>query len=740
MLRYTVKLFLVISLLAFTSRGLSQQVSFKLVDKKSKQPVAYAHVLLEGIDKAFNKQLITDVNGKVSTKISGKAKVTVSYVGYRTLTDTIKPARKNLVFELTPDILEVSEVVITGQYTPQRVDQSIYKVDVIGKRDIDEVAAENLSGLLEKRLNIKTSYDGALGSSLSLQGLSGQHVKFLINGVPVIGRMNGNIDLEQLNMYNVDHIEVVEGPMSVIYGSNALAGVINIITEDGTDGKVAANVDAYYESVGKYNLNARTSYRTDDHNIALSGGRHFFDGHPETGQRNQFYKPKRQYNVQANYSYNPGTDFKLKYNGRFFDEKILDRGALLEPYYEKAFDKYFTTSRITNDINLKTRFFSDHYFDFQASYSTYNRKKKTYFKDLTTLEQVVTDDPEDHDTTRFDAYRGRGTFTLSDEKRNMNYQLGFDLNYETGSGKRIEGEEKRIGDYAGFFSLKYKPTDELILQPGIRYNYNTMYNAPLVYSLNVKYDIIDKMTFRASYAKGFRAPSLKELYLFFVDINHNIRGNEDLKAEHSKNINFSLNYTHLWEKLSGKFEAGGFHNNIRNIITLARETSVLYTYINVDQYLTKGIFLKTNWYLEPGFKFNAGITYTGRYNRFTADEQVREFAFSTDVSSGLSYNWVTKDVNFSFNYKYTGEVPEFYVEDEQVKEGFFADYHNLDFTAIKHFFNRKMHLSAGVKNIFNNTTIPAVGGTGSVHAGGSGSIPIGWGRTFFIGLSYDYKK
>ena len=135
----------------------------------------------------------------------------------------------------------MSEVVVTAQYSPQRVDKSIYKIDVIGVKQIDQKAANNLSDLFRDELSIRITQDGTFGSNMSIRGLGGEHVKFLVDGVPVIGRMDGNIDLGQLNLNNVDHVEMIEGPMSVIYGSNAIAGVVNIITKENKNSKINAN-------------------------------------------------------------------------------------------------------------------------------------------------------------------------------------------------------------------------------------------------------------------------------------------------------------------------------------------------------------------------------------------------------------------------------------------------------------------------------------------------------------------
>jgi outer membrane receptor for ferrienterochelin and colicins len=207
-----------------------QQATIRIIDGKTKEPVAFAHVCFEGLTSATLKHFVTDIEGRVPNQCNEVSKVAVSYVGFETLADTVRPG-VSVTFELVPAVLNMSEVVVTAQLIPERADKSIYKINVINSRQIELKAATNLTDLLSTESNMRISQGGILGSSLSLQGLSGENVKFLVDGVPVVGRLNGNIDLNQLNLYNVDHVEIIEGPMSVIYGSNAIAGVVNIITK-----------------------------------------------------------------------------------------------------------------------------------------------------------------------------------------------------------------------------------------------------------------------------------------------------------------------------------------------------------------------------------------------------------------------------------------------------------------------------------------------------------------------------
>ena len=162
-------------------------------------------------------------------------------------------------------------MVVTGQYKPVSADKSIYNIKLIGKNRIESKAATNLSDILSDELGIRLSNDPSTGTSMSLQGITGENIKILIDGVPVIGRLEGNIDLSQLNLDNVSQIEMVEGPMSVIYGSNALGGVINIITENSSHSQYKTSINSYYESIGTYNFNFLTSIRREKNRLTARG-------------------------------------------------------------------------------------------------------------------------------------------------------------------------------------------------------------------------------------------------------------------------------------------------------------------------------------------------------------------------------------------------------------------------------------------------------------------------------------
>lgn len=719
------------------------QTTIRLVDKETEQPVPFAHVCFESLDKSVIHNKIADDKGVLTFDEGLPFQVAVTSVGYTTLMDTLYAGGSHTLY-MVPSFLEVEEVVITAQYSPRRVDQSIYNVKVINDRVIRERGATNLSEALNNELGVRISNDAALGSSMSIQGLSGEHVKILVDGVPVIGRMNGNIDLSQINMYNVDHIEMVEGPMSVVYGSNALAGAVNIITKENTRGKISTWLNTYIESVGVYNFDAGGGGNFGRHAVSLSGSRNFFSGFSEVDTaRSKQWKPRLQYNLDGYYKYQADR-LGIKADLRYFNETIQNKGPLLPPYKEKAFDTYYYTQRMSDRVQADYLFSEGRGMELVFAHSVYARIKQTYFKDLTTLDEILLSGESANDTTRFTSYLLRGTFTDESLFDKLSYQLGTDINTEEGRGKRIQDDRQAIGDYAVFASIQYEPSSRISFQPGLRASYNTRYNSPLVPSINIRWDpqANSRHVIRASYARGFRAPSLKELYLYFVDINHNLRGNPDLKAEYSHNFNLTWDLSLARKKNRFGIQAGLFFNSINNQITLSLDSATVYSYINVDQYRTAGGKINFKYNLHPRLTFELGLFQVARQSSIMEGEGFKTpYRHSTDVSSNLTYNFINKKLRFLVNYKYTGRQPQFYSDsDGSIREGFIEGYHMLDVTANKSFWNDRILLGIGAKNLFDYTNIESSGIATGAHTSGVGSYPVAWGRTYFVNLRLFFSK
>jgi len=731
---------LLIMLAVVAAYGQHQQATIKVIDQKNQEPVAFAHVCFEGLKTGKPKYSMTSLQGTVPNEIIEKSKIVVSYVGYAKYIDTIQPGQ-SLELQLKPTILNMDEVVVTGQYTPERADKSIYKIEVINARQIEQKAATNMADLLKDESNMRVSQDGVLGTSLRIQGLSGENVKFLMDGVPMIGRMNGNFDLNQIGLYNVDHVEILEGPMSVIYGSNALAGVINVITKENKTSVLNTTASSYWESVGVFNFDASVSSNIKKHGFSIDGGRNFFNGwNPASDtSRVMTFKPRRQYFFDAYYTLTTNK-FKGKIAGDYFNELLLDKGPLQPPYFIYAYDNYFTTVRYSIRLDGSIKLSRSHFINILASYSFYERQKQTWFKDLTTLEKTPVTASWGQDTTQITSWMGRATFAKNNAEKKFNYQVGADINIETGTGKRIAGYKQEIGDYAAFISLKYDPVKEISLQPGIRVIYNTKYQAPLVYALSAKWNILDGMSIRLSYAHGFRAPALKELYLYFKDVNHDIQGNPDLKAETSNNFNVNLNWGAEKTKSAWNVDITGFYNHINNVILLAPAgTGLQYTYVNLSKYMTTGVQLSASFSLYPSLKVQLGLAETGVTGSGDAELQMDPLKWATEISLSSSYHFVRPEITLSLYYKYTGMTPQVIVEDQSLIWGEVDPFNTMDITATKGFWSNRIRLSTGVKNLFNVTTIPATGAGGGHGSGGDG-MNIAWGRSFFLKFTFIFNQ
>lgn len=642
------------------------------------------------------------------------------------------------------DTVSLDEVVVTGELKPVLSDRSLYQIKSISAREIRGRGATNLSELLSNELSFRISQDAALGSSLRLNGLTGEHVKILIDGIPVVGRQAGILDLSQISLFKVDHIEVVEGPMSVIYGSNALGGVINIITQRPVYGdRSIYKFRTYYETAGVYNADIDAIITRNNHTFNLSGGRHFFGGFsaPNDYFRSQTWKPKLQWNGNLDYSIRT-EKFRLNIGSSLFSEELRNKGNPGDNP-ERALDEYHFTTRSLNKIDFSAPVSENLQTTVLASYSYYKKRKNTYVKDLVSLDEFLHDLSTSQDTTTFDNFMGRWMFggTLSSR---FDLQTGVEYSQENGSGKRIGGSQS-LNEAAAFATLKYKLVKSFDIQGGLRYIHNSRFDAPLVYNLNALWDISSRAKTRISYGKGFRAPSLKELYFEFIDINHNVLGNDSLKAEESVYTGISADYI-----FTSRFQASMnlFQNVIDNKIDLlynsADASKAQYYNLSGSNTTIRGVKLLVNYTPDDNLRIQAGSQLNGQSKIASGG-----FNWSVDGSVNASYNLQKLKSKLSLYYKYNGKYT-FYTANynetgslESVNENFLDSYHSLDFIITKWLWNEKLEVATGVKNVFDNKNVLGRGASGPHSSGGPNNNPVGWGRTIFIqlqlNLNYERK-
>lgn len=747
------RIFILIVLSTITCRNIFCQV-IKVISKDDGQPIPSAHVFVQDKNIPHENYFITDTSGIALItgfeKSNRKIFVTVSFIGYTKFTDSIKTT-ENKTYYLTPEKTTLNEVVVTAQYAPNSPEKAVHKIKIIDSKKIEAMGAVNLKDVLSNELNIRLSQDNVLGSSMSLQGISGQNVKILVDGVPVTGRLNGSIDISQINMNNVDRIEIIEGPLSVNYGTDALGGTINIITKKSQKETFSFNSSNYYESNGQYNFTGKIGYRKKKELISISGGRNYFDGwrandkpfHVEQirvadSLRFKNWKPKEQYFGTLYYGHY-FKKVKFGYTGDYFYEQVTNKGLPRLPYYETAFDDYYNTKRINNALNLNGQITKNYYLNVLAAYNHFQKVKNTYFKDLTTLDQVLTENASDQDTSAFNDIITRGTISRTKDSAKFNYEFGYDINHETALGIRIKNSKQKIGDYAIFSSAEYKPFKSLTIRPGLRAIYNTAYKAPLIPSINIKYSASIKgnnnktVAVRFSYARGFRSPSLKELYFYFVDINHNITGNENLKAEQSHNFNLSASYNQTLGERAWKLDLSLFYNTINNMISLAQSSATQYSYFNIDKFQTLGAQLQDEYSIKH-FKIAIGGAYIWRYNQLSEQYSAEPFSYSPEARCNLFYEWHKQSMTFALFYKYTGKLPAYTLSaTNEIYKTTMQDYSTADASITRTFFKKKLGLTIGAKNLFDVKNVTGVA-TGSAHSSGGNSISVGMGRTYFFKL------
>lgn len=520
---------------------------------------------------------------------------------------------------------EMEQVVVTGTRTAVLLTESPVKVDVLDSQAIQSTHAHNASEILQQLNGIQLQkITGKEGLGAMIQGVAADKVLVLIDGDPVSASTGSTTDLTQIGLAGVERIEVVKGPVSVLYGSAAIGGVINIITAQptlGFHGNIMTDVGSYFEhnvkqasdKWGKARLNSRLSYATEkwqwqgDFNLEQNEG--FMagtdawsqpgpDGHHYSANLSARYSPNAEqyhqlqlgiYQQQSHTRYlnaaKPGeTDpeslkqhkqddalrHTAKYRGQFENNtSLLQWFATAERYENESMPARANDRRSVSDfIHLGTQL--DQTFDWQILTMGLDAKTQSLSQRLTKPNEVI----QEIEPVRFDT---------------------------------LEGYIQTDFEWLGMQIL-----------PGFRWHFDSDFGHDLTPKINGRYDLLrdsEKQLFlRAGIGRGYRVPNLKERYYLFdhSQLGYLLKGNAELNPERS--LSYQLGIQFEWfEKLN--VDVQFFYNDLTELISiglLAEESEAgldVYQYQNIAKAKTQGIEINTAFQLTDTFQAQLGYSY-----------------------------------------------------------------------------------------------------------------------------------
>lgn len=686
------------------------------------------------------------------------------------------------------DQKNIDEVVITGQYMQQSINKSIYKVEVIDAEMIKNMAVTTAAEVLNQNLNIQIVPDAGDGSSqANIMGLGGAYTKILIDNIPVVtDRGSGNqMDLSKINVNNIERIEVVKGAMGVEYGNNAVTGVINIITKKNYSKKVNVNLSLQEETVGKdydwfkkgngrhiqslnlgYKINANWTVTADINHNDFQGYKGRFNGYKyfspaNDGNRGYEWLPKDLLttNGAVRYSKNNTTLF---YKVNFLRENINFRNQIVNEFSLGGGNKTYTsddtdyfTKRWIHQLNVQTKLGRINYMgDF--SYQTQERESQNFKYDVPNRTEITRDSKSMYYDSKVLYSRGLFSNFLDSEK--FNFQLGYELDrtsgYATGSTvaynpQEINNVNRSIFSYANFISAEWKVSEDFSLRPGFRLALSDRFDSQQNYSLTARYSTSEKSDLRAVFGSSNRFPTYEELYTYVVDANHDIRGNENLKPETGYSVGLFWDYktknSNAWNfdvSLSGMYL--DVQDRIENVVI--SNSPLRFTFLNINKYNSMifggGFTAKRN-----NFSLNAGVSFMGISQELTAGNITSPDDYNFYAEANLAANYTLPKTNtlFALYYKYTGSRKQFVQESNidlsappKFILGEVGSFSMLNFTVSQPFFNNHFEIAAGIKNIFDVSSLRNSIIQGDAHSAAAGNQNLFYGRSYFARLNYNF--
>jgi len=650
---------------------------------------------------------VTDKKGfyKMSKIIPGTYTLRVSFVGFETLEKkvNISNPENHFDFSLKESNIDLNEVVVTGTKSEITLKNVPVLTQVISARKMLELGITNATDALQNMVpGINIRHEGTL-VKVTLQGMDAKYVLFLIDGERIAGEVDGDIDYSMLNLENIDRIEVIKGASSSLYGSNAIGGVINIITKkinEPFDAKLYSRYSKYNElytggsiALKKGIIGSRTSInfsRTDGYDITPDS--------PHDWTQN----PYTTYQISQKFEITPSSKFSLI---PYFTYYQFERANVSAKH---AHDLY-----IDLNAGLKGQYFIGRN---SIDFSYYRDRYNTY----SILEQLN----NRRDTVSYDiiqTFRVQGNFHISD--KNI-LTAGLEYNTERLFSIRMEGGIQNASEAVIYLQEDIHMGERWNLIAGLRGSNHSSYGLHAAPKLSLMYKL-EPFNFRASAGTGFRSPALKDLYLYFEHFGQFIiEGNPQLKPESSKYLSGSAEFSRPWNNSSVSVYRNVLSNMITEELVQLPDSSseTTYTYQNIASATIYGVDFLSKQKIIKGVWVSAGYSYV-----HSRDNETHNQLYNTTKNSGN----ISVDYNFSKkNYSFTAQLycqlmgERVYLNPDGTT-GYDRPYSSWRFTISQEY--KWLRISAGLDNIFG-VVIP------------QNYDFISPGRRFFVGMNIDFGK
>ena len=519
--------------------------------------------------------------------------LTATFVGYIDVSKKVSDKQEDVLnFQLTENSTTLDQVVVTGTRTPKLLKDVPIVTRVISDLDIKRMDATNISDLLQTELpGIEFSYSMNQQTSLNMSGFGGNSVLFLVDGERLAGETLDNVDYSRLNMDNVQRIEIVKGAASSLYGSNAVGGVVNIISRESQEpwsvninGRYGAHNEQRYGgsvgfNAGRFNSMTNVQYTSIDA-IDLSNG----TDNEEVGDYSMIYG-NSTLNIKERLIYTPIDNLKFTARAGYFFRERNSSESQKERY--RSF-----TGGLKGNYNITDKD------DLEVAYSfdQYDKSDYLVFDDL---------DVRDYSNVQH-TLRALYNHTFADKHIltvGGDYMRDYLMSYQfTDGGSYIQ----HTAD--AFAQFDWNPHKKFNLIAGLRFDY---FSEAKLSHLSPKLGLMYKLgncSLRGSYAGGFRAPTLKEMYMnFYMGNIFMIYGNPDLKPESSHNLSLSAEYM----KGNHNLTVTGFYNIVDNRITTAWNQALGgQVYTNMSRLQVMGVDANASGKYRCGISWRLSYAYT----------------------------------------------------------------------------------------------------------------------------------